>query len=164
MTASPDRKKKRDAARDARQQRPRGKKMLDTFAARLEESEVIARILFRKHGLDLPRARVLALTANPPTEMLGKRGQPPCNHELYESVEVIRDANDGKLPTGTRAPFWPAFVRHWNAGQSEEHPERQFLTVKGEPDWRTLQAVYQAARRRLEAQAAAIAASTGPDS
>jgi hypothetical protein len=98
------------------------------------------------------------LAAQPLTEMLSKRGQSPCNHELYEGVECVRDANDGRLPTGTRAPFWPAFTRHWNAGQSEEHPERMFLTSDGQPDWRTLQTAYQVARRRLEARAAEIAA------
>lgn len=132
--------------------------MLDSFASRIEEVEVIARILVRKHGLEPVRARKLALTALPLPEMLRKRGQPPCNHELYEGVEVIRDANKGRLPTGSLSAFWPTFARQWNATHSEEHPERQFLTASGEPDWRTLQAVYQRARRRLEATAATIAA------
>lgn len=175
MTAPSNRWKRREAAREARQQRTRGAKKVSAFRSRIEESETLARVLVRKHGLSLSEARILVATAKPLPELLGKRGQPPSGYELYESVEVIRDKNGGKLPTGGSAPFWPAFTRHWNAmhdvpldwpahegGGEEAHHERMFVKRDGTPDSETLEAVYQVTRKRLEAAAAAILDKTKP--
>lgn len=162
MTVPADRRKRRDAARDARQERTRGQKKVGAFRSRIEETEALARILVRKHGLDPAEARRLAFTANPLREMLGKRGQPPSGYELYEGVETCRDPKTGRLPTGRGTAFWPAFTRQWNAVNSEEHPEWQYYTADGQPDWRSLQSVYRIEKRRLEAVAAAILASPTP--
>lgn len=177
MTAPSNRWKRREAAREARQQRTRGASKVSAFRSRIEENETLAKVLVRKHGLSLPEARILVSTASPLRELLGKRGQPPSGYELYESVEVIRDDNGGKLPTGGSVPFWPAFTRQWNAihdvplewpahegGGTEAHHERMFVKRDGTPDWETAEAVYQATRKRLEAAAAAILNKAKPKS
>jgi len=158
MAAPIDRRRKRDAALDARQQRTREEKRVGAFRSRVEETEALARILVRKYGLQVSDARRLAFTANPMRDMLTKRGQPPSRYELYESIECIRDDHGGELPTDGRAPFWPTITRQWNAANSVEHPEWQFYTPDGQPDWRALQSIYRIAKRRLEAAAAKIAA------
>jgi hypothetical protein len=171
MTAPSGRSKRRDAARDARQQRTRSQKKVGAFRSRLEEAEALAKVLVRKHGLHLPEARRLVFTAAPLHEMLSKRGQPPSGYELYESVEGIRDANGGKLPTDGGAPFWRGFTKQWNAihdvpldwaahegGQGEAHHERMFVKPDGAPDWQTVESVYVMTKKRLESTAAAILA------
>lgn len=169
MTAPSNRWKRREAAREARQQRTRGASKVSAFRSRIEENETLAKVLVRKHGLSLPEARILVATVRPLRELLGKRGQPPSAYALYESVEAIRDENRGKLPTGGSSPFWPAFTRQWNAihdvplewpahegGGEEAHHERMFVKRDGSPDWETVEAVYLATKKRLESAAAAI--------
>jgi hypothetical protein len=152
-----DRKTQRDNARDALLSRTRGQKKVGAFKSRIEEAEVLAQILVRKHRLTSSQARMLAFRASPIQQMLSKRGQPPRAHELYEGVEFIRDANKGKLPTEGRAPFWEPFLRQWNAFHREERPELMY------PDWRTMQSVYRSTKRRLESAARAAMGSAEPD-
>jgi hypothetical protein len=164
MTGIHDRRKRRDAARDERQRREQPVKEGDALRARLEETEVLARTLSRKHGLELNRARWLVARARPLPALLRKRGQPPANHELFLAVETIRERGEGWLPVGRRRPdgrrltFWREFTVQWNA-VNFEHPERQFITMDGEPDWRGLRAAYQMARCRLEPIVEALAES-----
>ncbi len=144
MAAQVDGRRSRDDARDARQRRTRGQKKIGAFKARIEDIEGLARVLARNYGLSLSAARHMAFRANPIREQLSKRGQPPSTYELYEGVEVIRNANKGKLPTGGKASFWTSFLQQWNAFYREERPELMY------PDWHTLASTYHATRRRVQ--------------
>lgn len=155
IAGTSERRKRRDAALNARQARSKPAKQEGAFRARFEESEVLARILVSKHGLGLSRARWLVARASPLPDMLHKRGQPPTSHELYEGVESTREKESGQLPIRRGVAFWPSFTKQWNA-VNFEHPERQFVTMAGKPNWRGLRAAYRVAKRLLELKAAAL--------
>lgn len=157
-----DRRKRSDAARDARKVRDPKLKRRDAFKGRIDERNAIAQILVRKFGLTREEAWRRTHSARPLRDMLHQRGQPPLNQDLYEAVEFTREWFKGRfkggLPVnqrdenGRRINFWLALTKQWNAEHSET-PERRYLTLDGHPDWRALQSTYQITRRRLEREA-----------
>jgi hypothetical protein len=155
MSEAVNRRKLRDEALDVRKARSRQQKRDDAFTARFKEADTIAKILMRKCGLSMRVAFSLTYEANPPEHMVSMRGQPPKDHELYEFVENIRNGNGGILPTTSTFAFWQTVTANWNATRSRR-PEMFFSTPDGQHDWRTFQATYRLAKRRLERRAAAI--------
>ena len=154
-------------ALDARRLRSGQAKRSDALRARHEEAEVIARILVRKYKLDPTQALTLALEANPLPSMLTKRGQPPRDYKLYETIERIEEQlefmralqSNGRMLTPRRPKPWRAITLQWNAINFREHPERQFLLPDDRPNAHTLRSAYLLTRGRLERRAAAIARS-----
>jgi hypothetical protein len=152
----PEWRQRRSMALDERAARGTAAKERDTFFTRYGEHEAVARILARRHGLDLVHARYIALSA--PTSPMSSRGhrrkgRPPSGYELYEALEPIREMHGGELPAREGLAFWLSFTLQWNASNVEEHPERMYITEKGLPDWRALRTAYMTTARSLEAKA-----------